>query len=82
MSFREGLDDQGTYYHFNEVAGTTPIVLIHGVGLSLEIWNPKVIFLKIIQQLYTTYMVMEEPRARMTLPSINFPIKLMASCNT
>ena len=41
MSFREGLDDQGTYYQFNEVAGTTPIVFIHGVGLSLEIWNPQ-----------------------------------------
>ena len=32
--------------------------------------------LKIIQQLYSTYMVMEEPRALMTLPSITFPIKL------
>ena len=46
MSFREGLDDQGTYYQFNEVAGTTPIVFIHGVGLSLEIWKPQRDFFK------------------------------------
>ena len=46
MSFREGLDDQGTYYQLNEVAGTTPIVFIHGVGLSLEIWKPQRDFFK------------------------------------
>ena len=46
MSFREGLDDQGTYYQFNKVAGTTPIVFIHGVGLSLEIWKPQRDFFK------------------------------------
>ena len=32
MSFREGIDNQGTYYQINEVVGTTPILFIHGVG--------------------------------------------------
>ena len=46
MSFREGIDDQGTYYQINEVAGTTPIIFIHGVGLDHSIWSPQVEFFK------------------------------------
>ena len=46
MSFREGLDDQGTYYQINEVEGTTPILFIHGVGLDHSIWEPQIKFFK------------------------------------
>ena len=45
MSFREGLDDQGTYYQINKVEGTTPILFIHGVGLDHSIWEPQTKFL-------------------------------------
>ena len=46
MSFREGLDDQGTYYQINEVKGSTPILFIHGVGLDHSIWEPQTKFFK------------------------------------
>ena len=46
MSFREGLDDQGTYYQINKVEGTTPILFIHGVGLYHSIWEPQIKFFK------------------------------------
>jgi len=46
MSFREGIDNQGTYYQINEVAGTTPILFIHGVGLDHSIWSPQTEFFK------------------------------------
>ena len=46
MSFREGIDNQGTYYQINEVAGTTPILFIHGVGLDHSIWSPQTKFFK------------------------------------
>ena len=46
MSFREGIDNQGTYYQINEVVGTTPILFIHGVGLDHSIWSPQTDFFK------------------------------------
>ena len=42
----EGLDDQGTYFQIHKVENTTPIVFIHGVGLSHEIWSPQIEFFK------------------------------------
>ena len=32
-------DKQGTSFRFQEVLGTTPVVLIHGVGLDQGIWD-------------------------------------------
>ena len=46
MTFREGLDDQGTYYQINEVKGSTPILFIHGIGLDHSIWEPQTKFFK------------------------------------
>ena len=32
-------DKQGTNFRFVDVAGTTPVVLVHGVGLDQSIWD-------------------------------------------
>ena len=32
-------DEQGTNFRFQEVSGTTSIVLVHGVGLDQAIWD-------------------------------------------
>ena len=34
-----GREDHGTSFRFQEVTGTIPIVLLHGVGLDQTIWN-------------------------------------------
>ena len=40
------VDSFGTSYSFKKVNKKNPIVFIHGVGLSKEIWNPQVNFFK------------------------------------
>ena len=39
-------DSFGTSYFFHKVNGKNPIVFIHGVGLTKEIWEPQVNFFK------------------------------------
>ena len=39
-------DSFGTSYSLNKVNNKNPIVFIHGVGLSKEIWEPQIDFLK------------------------------------
>ena len=39
-------DSFGTSYSFNNVNQKNPIVFIHGVGLSKEIWEPQINFFK------------------------------------
>ena len=36
----------GTYYLFNKKDQKTPIVFVHGVGLTHEIWQPQLDFFK------------------------------------
>jgi len=36
----------GTFYFFNKKAQSTPIVFVHGVGLTYEIWQPQLDFFK------------------------------------
>ena len=67
---REGLDDQGTYFQIHEVENTTPIVFIHGVGLSHEIWNPQIEFFK--KQTTITYDLFCHGRSTCTFNEIGF----------
>jgi pimeloyl-ACP methyl ester carboxylesterase len=34
----------GTFYVFNKKEQSTPIVFVHGVGLTYEIWQPQLDF--------------------------------------
>jgi len=36
----------GTFYIYNKKEQSIPIVFIHGVGLTYEIWQPQLIFFK------------------------------------
>ena len=66
----EGLDDQGTYFQIHEVENTTPIVFIHGVGLSHEIWNPQVEFFK--KQTTITYDLFCHGKSTCAFDQISF----------
>ena len=41
-----GTTASGTFYIFNKKEQKTPIVFIHGVGLTHEIWQPQLDFFK------------------------------------
>ena len=41
-----GTAASGTYYFLNQREQTIPIVFIHGVGLTYEIWQPQLNFFK------------------------------------
>ena len=40
------VDSFGTSYSLNQVNEKNPIVFIHGVGLTKEIWEPQIHFFK------------------------------------
>ena len=40
------IDSFGTSYSYNKVNEKNPIVFIHGVGLTKEIWEPQINFFK------------------------------------
>ena len=41
-----GTTETGTYYFYNKKEQDIPIVFIHGVGLTYEIWQPQLEFFK------------------------------------
>ena len=41
-----GTTSAGTFYYFNNKQQSIPIVFIHGVGLTHEIWEPQLNFFK------------------------------------
>ena len=41
-----GTTSSGTFYYFNNKHQSIPIVFIHGVGLTHEIWEPQLNFFK------------------------------------
>ena len=41
-----GTTSSGTFYYFNNKQQSIPIVFIHGVGLTHEIWEPQLNFFK------------------------------------
>ena len=40
------VDAFGTSYSLNKISEKNPIVFIHGVGLTKEIWEPQINFFK------------------------------------
>ncbi len=41
-----GITASGTFYSYNKIEGSIPIVFIHGVGLTNKIWEPQLEFFK------------------------------------
>ena len=41
-----GITDSGTFYVYNKKNQISPMVFIHGVGLTHEIWQPQLDFFK------------------------------------
>ena len=41
-----GTTSSGTFYFFNKKEQSIPIVFVHGVGLTHEIWQPQLNFFK------------------------------------
>ena len=41
-----GTTASGTFYSFNKKEQSIPVVFIHGVGLTYEIWQPQLDFFK------------------------------------
>ena len=50
----------GTFYFYNKKEQSIPIVFIHGVGLTYEIWQPQLDFLKIVALSRMIFWVMEK----------------------
>ena len=40
------IDTFNTYYKFNKTSEETPIIFIHGIGLTHEIWDQQIKFFK------------------------------------
>jgi len=49
----------GTFYVFNKKEQSTPIVFVHGVGLTYEIWQPQLDFFKNYLPFHTIFLDME-----------------------
>ena len=49
------IDSFGTSYSLNKVNEKNPIVFIHGVGLTKEIWEPQINFFKNYNTLHMIY---------------------------
>ena len=60
----------GTFYVFNKKEYSTPIVFIHGVGLTYEIWQPQLDFFKNYSNL--SYDILGHGKSSLTKQNINF----------
>ena len=60
----------GTFYVFNKKEHSTPIVFIHGVGLTYEIWQPQLDFFKNYSNL--SYDILGHGKSSLTKKNINF----------
>ncbi len=49
----------GTFYVFNKKEQSTPIVFVHGVGLTYEIWQPQLDFFKDLTIAFGTFLKLE-----------------------
>ena len=64
------VDSFGTSYSLNKINEKNPIVFIHGVGLSKEIWDPQISFFKNYNTL--TYDLLGHGRTPLKKSKVNF----------
>ena len=60
----------GTFYVFNKKEQSTPIVFVHGVGLSYEIWQPQLDFFKDYSNL--SYDILGHGKSSLKKQNISF----------
>ena len=60
----------GTFYVFNKKEQFVPIVFIHGVGLTYEIWQPQLDFFKDYSNL--SYDILGHGKSSLTKQNISF----------
>ncbi|MDB3894341.1 alpha/beta hydrolase, partial [Candidatus Pelagibacter sp.] len=65
-----GTTASGTYYFLNQKKQSIPIVFIHGVGLTYEIWQPQLDFFKDYSTL--SYDILGHGKSSLNIQEINF----------
>ena len=60
----------GTFYVFNNKEQSIPIVFVHGVGLTYEIWQPQLDFFKDYSNL--SYDILGHGKSSLTKQNISF----------
>jgi pimeloyl-ACP methyl ester carboxylesterase len=64
------IDSSGTFYLLNKTDKKIPIVFIHGVGLTHEIWKPQLDFFK--NKTFISYDILGHGRTPLNKTDINF----------
>jgi pimeloyl-ACP methyl ester carboxylesterase len=67
---KTGNTASGTFYVFNKKEKSIPIVFIHGVGLTYEIWQPQLDFFKDYSNL--SYDILGHGKSSLTKQNISF----------
>jgi pimeloyl-ACP methyl ester carboxylesterase len=67
---KTGNTASGTFYVFNKKEQSIPIVFIHGVGLTYEIWQPQLDFFKNYSTV--SYDILGHGKSSLTKKNINF----------
>ena len=67
---KTGNTASGTFYVFNKKEQSIPIVFIHGVGLTYEIWQPQLDFFKDCSNL--SYDILGHGKSSLTKQNISF----------
>ena len=67
---KTGSTASGTFYIFNKKEQPVPIVFIHGVGLTYEIWQPQLDFFKNYSTI--SYDILGHGKSSLTKKNINF----------
>ena len=67
---KTGNTASGTFYVFNKKEQSIPIVFIHGVGLTYEIWQPQLDFFKNYSNL--SYDILGHGKSSLTRQNISF----------
>jgi pimeloyl-ACP methyl ester carboxylesterase len=67
---KTGNTASGTFYVFNKKEQSIPIVFIHGVGLTHEIWEPQLDFFKDYSNL--SYDILGHGKSSLNKPNISF----------